>query len=157
MAFKVIETQEAFDEALKERLSRERETIRKQYDEEYAPFKETAESLTKENAELKTTIEEANRSKGEVDEKLKKLESNLKNYEISSMKTKIALQNGIPYDMASRLMGEDEASITEDAKKLAELINAGKPTPPLKNTESNVDGENQSYISLLNNLNLEGE
>lgn len=157
MAFKVIETQEAFDEALKERLSRERETIRKQYDEEYAPFKETAESLTKENAELKTTIEEANKSKGEINEKLKKLESNLKSYEISSMKTKIALQNGIPYDMASRLMGEDEASITEDAKKLSELINIGKPTPPLKNTESHVDGENQSYISLLNNLNLEGE
>ena len=157
MAFKVIETQEAFDEALKERLSRERETIRKQYDEEYEPFKETVESLTKENAELKTTIEEANKSKDEINEKLETLESNLKNYEISSMKTKIALQNGIPYDMASRLMGEDEASITEDAKKLSELINAGKPTPPLKNTESNVDGENQSYISLLNNLNLEGE
>lgn len=157
MAFKVIETQEAFDEALKERLSRERETIRKQYDEEYAPFKETAESLTKENAELKTTIEEANKSKDEINEKLETLERNLKNYEISSMKTKIALQNGIPYDMASRLMGEDEASITEDAKKLSELINIGKPTPPLKNTESNVDGENQSYISLLNNLNLEGE
>lgn len=157
MAFKVIETQEAFDEALKERLSRERETIRKQYDEEYAPFKETAESLTKENAELKTTIEEANKSKDEINEKLETLESNLKNYEISSMKTKIALQNGIPYDMASRLMGEDEASITEDAKKLSELINISKPTPPLKNTESNVDGENQSYISLLNNLNLEGE
>lgn len=157
MAFKVIETQEAFEEALKERLSRERETIRKQYDEEYAPFKEAAESLTKENAELKTTIEEANKSKGEMNEKLKKLESNLKSYEISSMKTKIALQNGIPYDMASRLMGEDEASITEDARKLSELINIGKPTPPLKNTESHVDGENQSYISLLNNLNLEGE
>lgn len=157
MAFKVIETQEAFDEALKERLSRERETIRKQYDEEYALFKETAESLKKENAELKTTIEEANKSKDKINEKLETLESNLKNYEISSMKTKIALQNGIPYDMASRLMGEDEASITEDAKKLAELINAKKPTPPLKNTESNVDGENQSYISLLNNLNLEGE
>ena len=61
MAFKVIETQEAFDEALKERLSRERETIRKQYDEEYAPLKETADSLTKENAELKTTIEAANK------------------------------------------------------------------------------------------------
>lgn len=157
MAFKVIETQEAFDEAIKERLARERETARKQFEEEYAPFKDTSEALTKENAELKTTIKEMNKQKAENEEALNKMTSDLRGYELSSMKTKIALQNGIPYDMATRLMGEDEASIEADAKKLAELINSGKPTLPLKNTESHVDGENQSYISLLNNLNLEGE
>ena len=73
------------------------------------------------------------------------------------MRTKIALQYGIPYDLAGRLVGEDEASMTTDAKKLAELIGSKVPPAPLKSTEPKIDGQDGAYKSLLENLKLEGE
>ena len=49
------------------------------------------------------------------------------------------------------------ASITEDAKRLAELIGNKEPIAPLKNPEPNIEDKDGAYKSLLENLNLEGE
>ena len=74
------------------------------------------------------------------------------------MKTTIALKNGIPYDLAGRLQGEDEASILEDAKSLAKLIRQKDPVAPLASTEpQGVGAGDSAYKALLENLNLEGE
>jgi hypothetical protein len=73
------------------------------------------------------------------------------------MKTKIALQYGIPFDLAGRLVGEDEESLTKDAENLASLVKQREPIAPLKNVEPQVGEKDVAYKSLLENLNLEGE
>ena len=82
------------------------------------------------------------------------LNTKIKGYELNSMRMKIALENGIPYHLADRLKGEDEESITRDAKIMSEFVSKGKPAAPLKSTEPKI-GKDASYKKLLENM--EGE
>lgn len=137
--FNIIETQEELDKVIGERLARQKETIEKQYKSQYADYEQ-----------LKT-------SSADYDKQVSELNAKIAGYETASMRTRIALQNGIPYDLAGRLVGEDEESVAEDAKRLAELIGRKEPLAPLKDTEPKIEGKDGAYKSLLDNLNLEGE
>lgn len=155
--FKAITTQEEFDEAVKERVLREKETLAKKY-ADYDEVKERNNTLKTENTALKTSIEDANKKAENYDKDIADLNAKIVGHETANTRTKIALQHGIPYDLAGRLVGDDEASITEDAKKLAELVGHKEPTAPLKTVEPNIgDEKDGAYKSLLENLNLEGE
>ena len=154
--FKAITTQEEFDRAIQERLNRQKESIEKQY-ADYAEIKARNTTLETEVGTLKTTLAETNEKVGNYDKDLSALNAKIAGYETANMRTRIALQNGIPYDLAGRLVGDDEESIIADAKKLAELVGNKEPIAPLKNIEPIIAGKDGAYISLLENLNLEGE
>jgi septal ring factor EnvC (AmiA/AmiB activator) len=154
--FKAITTQEEFDKAIQDRLARQKESIEKQY-ADYAEIKARKTELEAEVEALKTTLAETNEKYTNYDKDIADLNAKIAGYETANMRTKIALQHGIPYDLASRLVGEDEESITADAKKLAELIGSKEPIPPLKDVEPKIDDKDSAYKSLLENLNLEGE
>lgn len=154
--FKAITTQEEFDRAIQDRLNRQKESIEKQY-ADYAEIKARNTVLETEVGTLKATLSESNEKVGNYDKDLAALNAKIAGYETANMRTRIALQHGIPYDLASRLVGEDEASITADAKKLAELVGNREPIAPLKDVEPTIDGKDGAYKSLLENLNLEGE
>lgn len=156
MEFKAITTQEELDIVIKDRLARQKETIESQY-QDYEEIKREKEELEKQLGILNTSIKETNEKYANYDTELSALNAKLKDYETSTMKTKVALQYGIPYDLASRLVGDDEETIIKDAEKLASLVKQKDPIPPLKTTESQVSGKNGAYKSLLENLNLEGE
>ena len=155
-AFKAITTQEEFDNAIQDRLSRQKESIEKQY-ADYAEIKTRNTELETEIGALKTTLSETNGKTENYDKDIAELNAKIAGYETASMRTKIALQYGIPYDLAGRLVGEDEASMTTDAKKLAELVGSKQPPAPLKGTEPKIDGQDGAYKSLLETLKLEGE
>ena len=154
--FKAITTQEEFDKAIQERLARQKESIEKQY-ADYAEIKAKNTELETEIGTLKTTLSETTKKTESYDKDIAELNAKIAGYETANMRTKIALQHGIPYDLAGRLVGEDEESITADAKKLAELVGKKEPIAPLKDTEPPVDDKDGAYKSLLENLNLEGE
>ncbi len=156
MEFKPITTQEEFDKAIQERLNRQKETLEKQY-EDYETIKAKNQELETEVSTLKTALAESNEKAGKYDKDISDLNAKIAGYETANMRTKIALQHGIPYELASRLVGEDEESITADAKKLAELVGQKDPIAPLKDLEPKVDDKDRAYKSLLENLNLEGE
>lgn len=130
--FKTIETQEQFDEAIKDRLSRERETIEKKY-ADYESLKEQVSKFEKAQAEHDTLVSGLN-------EKIKKLETN-------SLKAKIASEMGIPHMLAGRLSGEDEKSIRADAATMAPFLK-GKHVAPLRNEDSKT-GEEDPYKKML--------
>jgi septal ring factor EnvC (AmiA/AmiB activator) len=154
--FKAITTQEEFDKAIQERLKREKETIEKKY-ADYEDIKNNNKKLEKKIGELTETLKTSGATNEGYDKTIKELNAKIAGYETANLKTRIALQNGLPYDLASRLVGEDEESITADAKKLAEFIGQKEPIAPLKNIEPPIDGKDGAYKSLLENLNLEGE
>lgn len=156
MEFTAITTQEEFDKAIQDRLVRQKESIEKQY-ADYAEIKAKNAELESEIGALKTTLSETNTKIEGYDKSIAELNAKITGYETANLKTKIALQHGIPYDLAGRLVGDDEKSITEDAKKLAELVRASEPIAPLKNPEPGIDGKDGAYKSLLENLNLGGE
>lgn len=157
MEFKPITTQEEFDKAIQERLNRQKETIEKQY-ADYAEIKARNQELETEVGTLKAALAESNEKAGKYDKDISELNAKIAGYETANMRTKIALQHGIPYELASRLIGDDEESITEDAKKLAELVSGRQePIAPLKDVEPPIEEKDRAYKSLLENLNLEGE
>ena len=111
--FKPITTQEEFDAAIKERLSREKAKYA-----DYDQLKSLVEDLKKENVDLKSTIEANRQSKADADKQLEEMQNQISNYETASLRTRVALQHGLPYDLADRLQGTDEESLTADAERL---------------------------------------
>ena len=83
--------------------------------------------------------------------------SKVAGYETANLRTRIALQNGLPYDLADRLVGEDEESIKADAERLSSFVTK-QHSAPLKDVEPNIQkDENSAYRKLVDGLNLEGE
>lgn len=151
--FKPITTQEEFDAAIKARLSREKEKY-----VDYDQIKSRVEELEKENGSLKSTIEATNQSKADADKQLEVLQNQIAGYETASLRTRVALQHGLPYDLADRLQGTDEESFEADAERLAGYMKRTQPVAPIRETEPQVgDNKTMQMKSMLRELNHTGE
>ncbi|MGM0143753.1 hypothetical protein IGJ94_000280 [Enterococcus sp. AZ153] len=154
MTFKIIETQEELDRIIQERLNREKEKFA-----DYDAIKTHNAELENEIGTLKSTIEETNAATKTHEQTVADLNKKIAEYETASLRTRIALQNGLPIDLADRLVGDDEESIKADAERLAGFVGKKQQTPPpMKSTEKPLEeGKDVSYKNLIENLNLEGE
>ena len=147
--FKPITTQEEFDAAIKARLAREKEKF-----SDYDQLKSYVEELEKEKAGL----ESSKQSAAEYDKKIAEFESRVAGYETADLRTRIALQNGLPYDLADRLQGTDEESLKADAERLAGFMKPVSKVAPVKSTEPIVpkeDDDRAMVRNLVQNLNIE--
>ena len=146
--FKPITTQEEFDAAIKERLSREKAKY-----SDYDQLKSLVEDLKKENVDLKSTIEADRQSKVDADKQLEDMQKQIAGYETASLRTRIALQHGLPYDLADRLQGTDEESFKADAERLASFVKPTEHFAPMRNLEPALEKtENTSYKNLVQGL-----
>lgn len=149
--FKAITTQEELDSIIGERLKRQKESISKQYTD-YEDLKTKNVDLEKELTELKKSLESSTSSKTELEKQIEELTGKVKAHDLSSLKIKYALENGIPYNLAGRISGDDEESIKADAESLSDFFKSQTPPPPLKNTETNTKGEDVAYQNILKGL-----
>jgi len=139
--FKPITTQEEFDAAIKERLSREKAKY-----SDYDELKSRVTELETENVGLKSTIEATNQSKADADKQLEELQNKIAGYETASLRTRVALQYGLPYDLADRLQGTDEESFKADAERLAGYMKPKESIPPLKTNEPNLGDDKDAAL-----------
>ncbi len=159
--FKAITTQEEFDAAIGERIKRERETLAKKYEGYISPEKlaekekESAASME----ELTKKLEKLTKDAATHEKTVNELNAKIKGYESDSVKTRIAHEVGLPYELASRLSGDDEDAIRKDAEGLSKLMGSGRhEAPPLasrdKAGKSGRGGEatDAAYISMLGSL-----
>ena len=137
--FTVIETQEQLDRVIGERIRRAEEKAAEKYSD--------YESLKKRNADLMTQIaqltEQINKQTETIkghDKIVEDLNNKVHGYETASVKTKIALELGLPYQMASRLSGTNEEEIRADAETMIQLIGSQKPVAPLGSGEPQISG-----------------
>lgn len=156
--FKTIETQEELDQVLAGRLARQKETFEKEH-ADYTELKARNAELEKENGALQGTINDSKTKYEGFDQTMNDLNAKVAGYETAALKTQIALKNGIPYDLASRLVGDDEASLLADAERLAGFVGKKEPVlQPLKGTEpKDAASKDGAYKNLISNMNLEGE
>lgn len=140
-SFKIIETQEQFDAMVKDRLERARESVRKEY-QDYESLKEKVNGFQKEKESYETKIASLTKSNEEITGKYKALETD-------SLKVKIALENGIPFEMANRLSGTDVDSITKDAKLLSGFVSKTHQQPR-RNPEAG--SSDDAYSSMLKKI-----
>lgn len=132
--FTPINTQAEFDAAITERLRRAEE----KYKQRLADHDELAQKVkTYEDqiGELTRSMEEASKKlKGHQDE-VAGLQAQIKSYESRSVKTRIAHEVGIPYELADRLSGETEDDIRRDAEAMKPFLSSRSGAAPLASKE----------------------
>lgn len=147
--FKAIETQEQLDSVIKDRLERNDRKWSEKYsgylspDEVASKTKELDDQITQLGNSLNAATEKA---KTDADT-IKGLEEKVKKYETASVKSRIAHELGIPYELANKLSGETEEEIRKDAEALKPFVTQ-KMVPPLRNPESKDAGGDDKRDSL---------
>ena len=150
--FKIIETQEELDALIKDRIERERKSL----SEKYSDYEELKKKNNEYEAQV-SKLSEANKafetSEIEYKKSIDDLTSKIKSYETDSAKTRIALEMGLPYEMASRLSGNTEEEIKKDAEILAKFVAKSEPAPvgstePAEYKESKDDSLRQLVRSM---------
>lgn len=150
--FTVIETQEQLDRIIGERIKRERETVEKQYEGYLSP-----EDVAKKYGNYLSPEDVKKQYEGYLaPEEVKKKDAQIKSYETASVKTRIASEVGLPYEMAARLSGEDEESIRKDAQALQKLMGR-KPVAPMADPEGSKGDKDAGLRTMLRQLNGKGE
>ena len=105
---------------------------------------------------MKSTIEANNQSKADADKQIEEMQNQISNYETASLRTRVALQYGLPYDLADRLQGTDEESFKADAERLAGYMKRAQPVAPVRETEPVLEKtENTLYKNLIQGLEIE--
>lgn len=132
-----ITTPEQFEAALKDRMDRyakkfegytspdDLAKIKADYDTQIATLTKTAEEKAKKYAGY--------------DKELAERDAKIKGYETASVKTRIAHEVGLPYELSGRLSGDTEDDIRKDAESLVGLIGKGHQTAPLASSETTED------------------
>ena len=153
--FTPITTQEEFDKAIQERLSRkDRELADKYYlspSQQEKLRKEYEEKLTKAAEDLKAIQDKQK----EHDQTVSDLTKRAQTAENSLLKNQIAYEHKLPLELATRLVGDNKADLEKDAETLASLL---KPqgAAPLRTTEvrgtSNSFGPDASVMEFLSQL-----
>ena len=147
--FKAIETQEQLNAIIKARLDREKEKYA-----DYDKLSEKIKNLETENSSLKQTITDKEASESTNLTKIAELESNVNSWKNKSLKQQIAMKNGLPFELADRLQGDTEESLTEDAERLASLVSVKNYIQPLADKEPNIEsnGIEAAWRSVVKNL-----
>lgn len=127
MAFSIIETQEQLDQIIGERIKRAEQKAA----EKYADYDSLKEQVAKLTNQITQQTETLTGNKATIEE----LTSKVHKYETDSVKTAVALEMGLPYQMAGRLAGSTEEEIRADAEAMAKLIGSQKPSAPLGSSE----------------------
>lgn len=125
--FTPIETQDQLNAVIGERISKaeqkyaqERDDLKKQNDAYVKQLADLQEQLKKQDETMKGR-------QAEVDA----LTAKVQNFESSSLKTRIALEAGLPYKMAERLTGTTEEEVRADAEMMVKLMGAQTPAAPI--------------------------
>lgn len=144
---------ERTNSAVQARLSREA----KKYETYTSPddLKTIQEKYDKQIGELNGALTAANEKAAKYDADIAERDVKIKSYETASVKTRIAHEAGLPYELHSRLNGETEDEIRKDAEALAKLVKAST-VPPLATAErpvSKQDAQKAALASMVKDLN----
>lgn len=158
--FKIIETQEQFNEAIAGRLQRERASMEKKYEGFLSPeeVSKQTEGLNAKIAELTKSIETEKESAttkiNDMAKQISELTAANKIHETNSVKIRIAHEAGLSYDAVSFLQGDDEETILKSAESLKGLIGTSGGVAPLASTETdnNKNEKTADFKQLLKNI-----
>jgi len=175
MSFKPIETQEQFDEMIKERIGKAKESVRKEYEgyispEQYEAFKgyispedmdakinpmlEQIQSLSGSLESANAKINNLGNDIAERDKSISEKDDKIKDLSIHIMKKDAAIKYGVPVDICDRINGSTDDEIYKDAQVMSQYV--GKQFSPLRNTEQKpvVDGVTKHFMDLNPNIKL---
>lgn len=131
--FKVIETQEEFDKAIKARLAQKDREVAEKYKDYLSPEDASAmkADFDKQLDEANKTVKEANEKLSTFDETVSNLTQRAEAAEGKLLKHKVAYENKLPIELSDRLIGKTEEELKADAEKLSSVLKPqGNGAPP---------------------------
>ena len=151
--FKVINTQEEFDERIKERIERAEKKVRDEFKGWASP--DDLKAMTEKHGEEITKLNDAHAEElkkyAGYDEKFTQQATRIHELEVGALKTRIANEKKLPLDAVEFLQGDDEKSINESADKLSRL--SAHSATFTRNTErDNVDDKESMWRDLASKL-----
>ena len=153
--FKIIETQEQFDERIKERIERAEKHAREEFKGWTSP--DDLKALNEKHAgEIKALNEKHSKELEKYagyDEKFAAQASEIKGLKTSALKSRIAMEKHLPADAVEFLLGDDEETISASAEKLAKLSGANSVISYTKNTEKPAgDAKTEAFRQLARQI-----
>lgn len=139
--FKIIETQEQFDERIKERVERAERNAEKKIREEFTGWTSPADlqALNEAHAGELSALKETHAKELEkyagYDEKFNTQAARIKELETDALKVRIATERGLPTSAVEFLNGDNEDAIKDSADKLAKLSGSAHAFGFTRNTE----------------------
>ena len=149
--FTVIETQEQFDAAIKDRLNREKA----KYAEQLTGYEETRAQLDdakKQIADLTDALTVANEKISGFGEQIAERDTKINEYATRAAKTQIAHEMGLSFDAIDFLKGETEDEIRSSAESLKNLVGSKVVAPLASNDGANLDPKEAALRGMLQNL-----
>lgn len=142
--FTPITTQEAFDEAIRDRLARQNAKHENEVAALNAKLSETTAALEAANTTL-AEHETKYADFGSMSEKIASLTAKVNEYETASAKKEIAKQFNLPEAFYNRLQGSTEEEWKADAQALAALMPPSQPAAaPLSNPEPRMSSDREA-------------
>jgi chromosome segregation ATPase len=152
--FKVIETQEDFDKAIQKRLAQKDREAEEKYKSYLSP--EKVEALNKEWEEkfnkVNESLKEATKKMEGHDQIVSDLTKRATTAESSLLRSKVAHESGVPFELAERLVGTTEEELKADAEKLASFLTP-KAAPPLRSNEPGGNNADAGFAQMLSQIN----
>lgn len=154
--FTPITTQEQLDKVIGERIAGVKAKYEgfddyKQKAEDYDALKLKADGFEQRIAALNKEINGDGENLG-YKKQLEEMQGRIKGYETSSLKMRIAHENGIPFELADKLSGSDEEAIKKDAETMAKFLKK-KDVPPLAGRDpQKIDDKKTAMKNMLANL-----
>lgn len=151
--FAPINTQEELDNVIKDRLKRQEAQIRGEY-QDYAELKKQSESWKADKEAYEKEIEKGRADLASLDKKYSEAAGKIAQYETDALKTKAAMESGLPMAMIGYLKGTTEEEIRKSAEELGKFAKGGQ-TAPLADPEGDPpkDGidarKNKAYKDML--------
>lgn len=143
--FTPIQTQEDFDNAIRSRLEREQKSIRA----EFADY----ETLKQNAADYKAQIDVEKQKNAGYETEIAELKAKVQKYVTDTAKTAIALEFGLPAELANRLHGETDAELRTDAEKLQKIFGARKqPLYSHEKQQSEKTDKENALREMLSNM-----
>lgn len=135
--FTPIETQEAFDTAIKDRIDRAKNSVRDEF-KDYEDLKKKASDYDIKISEFEKKLTDLNRSTIEKDQTISDLQEKVARYEADSVKTRLAAEYGLAQETIEFMTGKDEKEWRAKAEKLSSFTRVPYPH---KSTIENVTEE----------------
>lgn len=122
--FKVIETQEDLDKIIQKRLAQKDREIEEQFKDYLSPekAKDLRAEYEKRLDEVNDLLNVANAKISDHDRVVSDLKKELADTKLSLTKNRIAVEKGLPYKFAERLLGTTDEDISRDADLIKEMI-----------------------------------
>ena len=138
--FKVIESQEQFDEAIKKRIEQADRTTKEAFKDYLSPeevkklkddFDVQIKDMQKKNKEDLDALKNQMATDSEKLNKVNELEGKCQEYELKITRYNVAHEKGIPFEFAERLVGTTKEELEKDAESISSFVKT-KGAPPLR-------------------------